>query len=379
MPDINKAYSWAVNTCNAPNVGYSQDYRDASVVGGVTYYDCSSFIYYALKAGGLNPTSVTGSTWPWVTYTSDGYNDIYHNITRLGFKQVPITGKWLPGDVVLSTSHTEMVYKTGSSDGRGYTMGAHGRVGRELADQVSINTYESDSSRYSWLYRYGDGASGDVTDTGYGWTLEAFCALLGNVAQESEYNPGQIEGGYTIESGAGIGLFQWTPDGRRYSTLGNPLINQANNHGASGWLDANFQCEMINNADSADYGVPEEWGWITQYSAVASMAEFRVGTNIEQLTEAWMRNVERPYIPTANLSGRIAHAKEWYEKLKSVDPTEGLQYSWHIVETTSYGALSEQEIYENVLIMYNIFCGLGSGGAGRKRTGIPIWMMIRYH
>ena len=53
MPDINKAYSWAIETCNAPNVGYSNAYRQT--VGGITYYDCSSFINYALLAGGLKP------------------------------------------------------------------------------------------------------------------------------------------------------------------------------------------------------------------------------------------------------------------------------------------------------------------------------------
>lgn len=52
MPDINAAWRWAVNTCNAPNIGYSQTYRNQQTVGGVTYYDCSSFINYAILAGG---------------------------------------------------------------------------------------------------------------------------------------------------------------------------------------------------------------------------------------------------------------------------------------------------------------------------------------
>lgn len=51
MPDINKSYSWAIETCNAPNVGYSNAYRNQQTVGGITYYDCSSFINYALLAG----------------------------------------------------------------------------------------------------------------------------------------------------------------------------------------------------------------------------------------------------------------------------------------------------------------------------------------
>ena len=45
MPDLNKFYTWCIQTCNAPDVGYSMDYRAAQTVGGITYYDCSSFVY----------------------------------------------------------------------------------------------------------------------------------------------------------------------------------------------------------------------------------------------------------------------------------------------------------------------------------------------
>ena len=51
MPDINAAYTWAVNCCNLPNVGYNNDYRNQRTVNGITYYDCSSFINYALLFG----------------------------------------------------------------------------------------------------------------------------------------------------------------------------------------------------------------------------------------------------------------------------------------------------------------------------------------
>lgn len=377
MPDINRAYQWAIATCNAPNVGYDQDYRNQQTVGGVTYYDCSSFIWYALAAGGFDVVaSHGGDTWPFTTFDMEGC------LERLGFVQVPLSGEWKPGDIGVSPTrrqHTEMVYRGGI--GKGVCMGAH-TYAYPLDDQVSIGTqgnpnYETPASDWDSLWRYGGGASGG----GYGWSLEAFCALMGNVAVESEYNPGQIEGGYTIETGAGIGLFQWTPDGRRYSELGNPLINQAQARGKQ-WTDAAFQCEMLNNADQASYGCPEEWGWITQYSPPSSMAGFRTGTDIARLTEAWMRNVERPYIPTANLQGRIDAAEQWYSRLRSIDPAEGAQYSWHIVQTTSYGALTQQQIYENVMIMYNIFCGSGipgGGGVRKKRRGMPVWMMLRYH
>lgn len=376
MPDINRAYQWAIETCNRANVGYSQDYRDQRTVDGVTYYDCSSFIWYALMEGGFDVVaSHGGNTWPFTTF------DMEACLQALGFVEVPLSGEWKPGDIAVSPTrneHTEMVYRGGT--GRGVCMGAHTNS-YALADQVSIGApgdpnYETTASFWDSLWRYGDGASGD---TGYGWTLEAFCALLGNIAVESEYNPGQIEGGYTVETGAGIGLFQWTPSGRDTS-LGNPLINQAEARGKS-WTDPDFQCEMINNADSADYGAPEEWGWITQYQPPASMAEFRRGTDIDRLTEAWTRNVERPNMATANLELRIATANEWYTRLSGVSPSEGASRTWVVKETSSYGALTQQEIYNNVLIMYNIFCGSGGGGGTtkKKKRGMPVWMMIRYH
>ncbi len=128
MPSIDNSYVWAVNTCNAPNIGYSQEYRDQETVNGITYYDCSSFIWYALKAGGF---PLTGS--PFITGT------MINVLTSLGFTEYPIhTTAWLPGDICWRDGHTEMVFQ-GAGIGDGYTMGAHS-ARLPLADQVSIST-----------------------------------------------------------------------------------------------------------------------------------------------------------------------------------------------------------------------------------------------
>lgn len=379
MPDINAAYQWAIQKCNEANIGYSMDHRNQETIGGITYYDCSSFIWYALIAGGFDCVGANGgNTWPFTTY------NMAQCLTALGFVEVPLSGEWKPGDIGISNGsheHTEMVYRGGT--GRGVCMGAH-TDSYSLEWQVSIGTqgdpnYETTASGWTSLWRYGGGASG-----GYGWTLDAFCAMVGNVGHEGQYNPGQIEVSFTIEQGAGIGLFQWTPAGRNYALYGNPLVNQANKRGVS-WTDGNFQCEMINNADSADYGSPEEWGWIG-VSSPTSFSEFKTSSgNLETLTEAWLRNVERPredVIPDT-LPERIATAQQWRTRLQSLDPAEGARYTWHVVESNAgYGLLTEQQIYENVMIMYNIFCGAGGGGGGAqkpKRRKMPVWMMIRYH
>lgn len=391
MPNINVAYQWAIDKCRDPNVGYDMDRRNQQTSGGITYYDCSSFIWYALIAAGFDcvgahTSPITGDpTWPFVT------SEMPAVLQRLGFVEVPLSGEWKPGDIGVVNSpqhqHTEMVYRGGT--GQGICMGAHantyddGTTPVPLPYQVSIGDAAGNESSVTtasfWdsLWRYGDGAGG----TGYGWSLAAFCALLGNIAHEGQYNPGQIEVPYAIEAGAGIGLFQWTPDSRDYAQWGNPLINQANARGKQ-WTDAGFQCEMIANADQASYGSPQEWGWIGVF-APTSFSDFKQGSDVAQLTEAWVRNVERPASVSASLAQRIQTAQQWYTRLQGKDPTEGLRYSWHsVVSNERYGLLNDQEIYENVMIMFNLFCGSGGGGGGpvkKKRRGMPVWMMIRYH
>ena len=71
MPSIQSAYNWAIETCAKENVGYSQTYRNQQTVNGITYYDCSSFIWYALIAGGWDLVSVWG-TWPFTTSSMAG-------------------------------------------------------------------------------------------------------------------------------------------------------------------------------------------------------------------------------------------------------------------------------------------------------------------
>lgn len=148
---IQMAYQWAIDTCNAPNVGYSQDYRDQQWHDGAIRYDCSSFIWYALLAGGY-PLEESYGTWPFTTYTMGRV------LENIGFAHADSSMvEWLPGDIVVfkgdpaqGTGHTEMVYD-------GYrTMGAHNSH-LPLEDQVSINTYDSSPSTYPDLYRSPEG------------------------------------------------------------------------------------------------------------------------------------------------------------------------------------------------------------------------------
>ena len=86
MPDINKSYTWAIQTCNSNNIGYSQTYRNQQTVNVITYYDCSSFINYALVAGGFDTPSYAPNHNAFTTYTMPA------ELARLGFVEVDATG-----------------------------------------------------------------------------------------------------------------------------------------------------------------------------------------------------------------------------------------------------------------------------------------------
>ena len=143
---VDKIYQWGVNTCNNPNVGYSQAYRNNRTVNGITYYDCSSFVYYALCNAGFNldPTAL-----PFTTYNMQSI------LKNLGFTEYNAKDvSWKKSDILWSQEHTEIVHHGTANKGEGYTMGAHGKTNRTLENQVSINTFISNYTKYPKLYRY---------------------------------------------------------------------------------------------------------------------------------------------------------------------------------------------------------------------------------
>ena len=160
MSSIEKAIEWAVNCCNAENIGYSQIYRNAQTVGGITYYDCSSFINYALIGGGFSTPSYAPSNNAFTTVTMGA------ELERLGFKKVT-DGTLKPGDIGVSNNdssqHTEMVYQVDSTGTKGYWMGAH-TDSVPLADQVSI-TYTYLGLWFDELYRYDTEEEKEITIT----------------------------------------------------------------------------------------------------------------------------------------------------------------------------------------------------------------------
>ena len=159
---LKMAYDWAIKTCNEPNVGYSQAWRNAQVVNGVTYYDCSSFINYALLAGGYKTPGYAPNSNAFTTFTM---GDV---LLALGARRLSPNEAWKAGDILVANNetaeHTEMVYSGGAKGQGGVTMGAH-TDDASLPNQVSINNYISTPTspiRWDDLYRLEGSVPSDI-------------------------------------------------------------------------------------------------------------------------------------------------------------------------------------------------------------------------
>lgn len=137
---IKKAYNYIIKMCNDSKVGYSQTYRCRQTVNGITYFDCSSLMYYGLLEAGFTKEQI--GAYPFTTYSMKAI------LEPLGFKVLDAkTSKWKKGDILLRSDHTEMVHHGL------YSMGAHtGKVA--LENQVCINTYKSNKNSWQYILRY---------------------------------------------------------------------------------------------------------------------------------------------------------------------------------------------------------------------------------
>ena len=330
MPDINAAYTWAVTCCSLPNVGYSQPYRNQQTVNGITYYDCSSFINYALLAGGWVTPGYAPSSNSFITYTMEGV------LQGLGFTQVDPTGLILPGDIGVSDTHTEMCYKQGT--GSAVFMGAH-TDSAPLANQVSIGSSGGNvdyQRTFPRLWRYGGGASGEVGYTWItggnseyfedygdkqknnaacifsyfyfkGWTINA---IAGNIMQESKFNPALIEIG-----GTGHGLVQWTPPSNLYDVL-DVLFGSHDD-----WEDGTKQCDVLyaeyqESTGEEHRGIEPQW-YPSSYSSMDWKTWAHSTIDPGELALIFQANYERP---AAIHHERAEFARNWYKYLSTVDP-----------------------------------------------------------
>ena len=362
MPDINKSYSWAIETCNASNVGYSQTYRNQQTVNGITYYDCSSFIWYALLAGDFDVVTANGGrNYPITTYAEPDW------LEALGFTHLPIDTEWKAGDILWKTGHTEMVYSGGLASG--ITMGAHTST-VALANQVSIGNsngdknYVSTSSDWSSLYRYGDGGA-----VPYGVSAYVVAAICGNFWQESNINPGIWESLWENDWESlnhGYGLGQWTNTG-------------GNTHGRlyqlHHYLQSNGYANDSGDGQLAFLKTENYWYPSTGYdNPFNTLDEFLSSnsTDVEMLTHAFNDAWEGIHNDTWDL--RVAYANQCllYIQMYGNDPSIK---DW--IVGNRY--LTEAERLNNAIMIYR-WWGAGGGGGGipSSKRKLPVWLMIRY-
>lgn len=305
MQNIQSAYNWAIETCNKPKVGYSQDYRMEKVVNGITYYDCSSFIWFALLRAGFDVVKANGgSSWAFTTRT------MAKALPLLGFKKYPSTQPWKPGDILLRTGHTEMAFDSN------HTMGAHSSK-VPLDQQVSINSNPTSGKDWVELWRYEKGATtkwikgnrflgtGEmqnnaeiVKDTmlNNGWTKNAIAGMLGNMQVESTINPG-IWQNLKPNPKLGWGLVQWTPS--------TNFTNWADQNGYA-HDDGDAQLKWINEVTT------QVGQWIPTKDYPESFAQFKTSTKSpEYLAYAFMKNFERPAESVQPL--RQKYARYWFD------------------------------------------------------------------
>lgn len=358
MPDINRAYSWAIETCNAPNVGYSQSYRNAQTVDGITYYDCSSFINYALLAGGFETPSYAPNSNAFTTYSEAS------ELLRLGFTEVDASGEYLAGDIGLSKGHTEMCYRGGS--GKGVFMGAH-TDNAQLANQVSIGSsggnpdYERSFTR---LFRYGDGGA-----TGYGVSAYVAAAIAGNMWQESTLSPGVWENlspGLPTDLLKGYGLGQWTntggdTHGRLYQLLT--------------WLQENGYASDDGNGQLAFLIHENVWYQNSEYP-FTSLQDFLTSdsTDLEMLTHAF--NLCWEGIHGSSWDARVTYATTCYYYIIANANNTNIK-EWYNQNTY----LTVEQRLNNAVMLYR-YLSAGGGGGGTPSTRkkkMPIWMWIKYH
>ena len=151
--DVNAFWSWAVNECTRGNVAYWQHYpeRNQQTINGITYYDCSSFLFFACWLGGGLDVGALGYNSNLSDYHNGSANAwnvtmMINSLTYAGFVQYdPRTEPWQAGDILAKTrTHTEICYAPPTQ-----TMGAHSTAGG-----VSINNYQTGLNYYDVLLRW---------------------------------------------------------------------------------------------------------------------------------------------------------------------------------------------------------------------------------
>lgn len=359
MPNLSRAYQWAINTCNQPKVGYSQTYRNRVTKNGITYYDCSSFIWYSLLDGGFDVTNAyriaTGVDYSGNAITTSAEEAF---LIALGFTSLPVNSEWKSGDILLRSGHTEMVYTGGNASG--VTMGAH-NASVVLDKQVSINTSTSYASSWTKLFRYGGGGAKSTV------SISVVSAICGNFIQESTINPGIWQGlniGTWTDLLKGYGLGQWTNTGG--DTHGRLYL-------LHDYLTKNGYSVEDGNGQIA-YLIAENY-WLKQAEAISynSLSDFlsSESTDLTHLTHAF--NIGWEGIHDSSWDLRVSYAEQCFAYISS-HQSEDVEW----ISGNRY--LSSAEYLNNALCVYKALSSVTPPTPPhpvKTKHTMPLYMMMR--
>lgn len=139
-----------------------------------------------------------------------------------------------------------------------------------------------------------------------GLTVESICGILGNIAQESQYNPANKQ---TSSTSSGWGLIQWTP-----STV---LTDWCELYGYN-WYDGNAQCIRIWNEGIGEMGAGGVFYPAGGYNY--SWSEFCQLTDINEAMYSYFYERERGVVETANFTYRLEQAQRCYRIITGEEP-----------------------------------------------------------
>lgn len=139
---INRMKYWCLNA----NLGYNQYKRWNIYPGGEC--DCSSLVIFALREAGFD----TGSA----TYTGN----LSDNLTKRGWKRMPVDGHPQPGDVLLNDVHHVAVY-IGNGQLAQASISENGTISGRPGDQTNNETNVRAYYNYPWncYLRYQGGST----------------------------------------------------------------------------------------------------------------------------------------------------------------------------------------------------------------------------
>ena len=297
-------------------------------------WDCSGFVLHCFETSGvdIHGATYTGdmlqkltidNTFTAITFdlsiaqrgdiflVHDPANNKEHTVIYLGNNQIVHAANSSIGIVVASYYANSYQYILRLTNQLPYNYQWHAkRTG--YYNKEDIEAQENAIMIYSTL-------------AAYGWTLQAVCGMLGNIAYESAYNPWRWEGDVVISStdsynisvatNHGYGLVQFTPASKYvWNSAAQSMQNFSPNYSDIPGTpeDGRAQCEYINSY--ADYYPTTTWP--------QSYSDFKAWTgSAEDAASIWIHNYERPQSYSTE-NNRRTTAAWWYNFLGGITPPQ---------------------------------------------------------